>query len=62
MKVKKCFCEKGKILRKSENFYEIGGKSETGGKMHHGLMGDGRPCFTDRIDIQLNGGRRYNEL
>ena len=27
-----------------ENFSTIGGKSETGGKMHHGLRGDGRPC------------------
>jgi len=40
------FREKVKLLkfsRKSENFSEIGGKSETGG-MHHGLRGDGHPC------------------
>ena len=41
------FCrEKVKFLKfstESENFSKIGGKSETGGKMHHGLRGDGRP-------------------
>src|SRR6218665_1866350 len=26
-----------------EHFSKIGGKSETGGKMYHGLRGDGRP-------------------
>ena len=28
----------------SENLSKIRGKSETGGKMHHGVRGDGRPC------------------
>ena len=42
------FREKGKIglgtfSSESENFPTIGGKSKTGGEMHHGLRGDGRP-------------------
>ena len=39
--------EKVKFLEffsESENFTKIGGKSETGGGMHHGLRWDGRPC------------------
>jgi len=43
----KFFREKAKFVkfsRKSQNFSKIGGKSETGGEMHHGLRGDGRPC------------------
>jgi len=32
------------LSTESENLLKIGGKSETEGKMHHVLMGDGRPC------------------
>ena len=36
-----------KFSSESENSPKIGGKSETGGEMHHGLRGgwDGRPCL-----------------
>ena len=31
------------IFLRVRKFFENRGKSETGGKMHHGLRGDGRP-------------------
>ena len=47
------FREKVKFLkfyRKSKNISKIGGKSETGVKMHHGLREIGRPWVSERIN------------
>ena len=38
-----------------ENFSKIEGKSETWGKMHHGLRGDGRPCVAPRREKTNSG-------
>src|SRR6218665_3527328 len=46
MIIKKFFGKKVKLRKfptESENFSKVGGKCETGGEMHHGLRGDGRP-------------------
>jgi len=37
------------VVDESEIFSKIGGKSETEGKMHHGLRGDGRLWSQRRI-------------
>src|SRR6218665_2149275 len=44
IKKKKIWREKLKFCRKSENFSEIGVKSETGGGNASWSQGDGRPC------------------
>ena len=47
-----------KNFRESDKFSEIGGKSEKGGEMHHGLRGDGRPWQR----VNRNKPNRYHTL
>src|SRR6218665_2505875 len=42
-----------KFSTESEKFSKIGGKSETGRKMHHGLRGMDAPGRSERVSIDL---------
>ena len=50
--------------RSPKKILEIGGKSETGGKMHHCLRGDGRPCpnIVFYIQCQIVQSPKSNQL